>query len=1107
MSILPNQTNINNDTYFFLLVDAKVINTSTINANTGLYDKLFVNTISTGSVLVDNISTLTANISSLNTNSISSGTGYISSFIADNITVSSLIGQTASISSIFVNNISSGSITAGSINGNSNFDASKWYLFPAEGTVTATLGPFGVPQYDLSNFRDIYCRELNTTQNVECGNTVNAVLGQFGAINCPDILMSPGDKVARLDVYGTNLLAGNNVLYVEGGTTLTGGGIIHGTTIGALRDPTGTVDLVRIDVLPAGMDLTSATFVSINAGGAGNFAVGGALSLAGGSYIEYNSDQHYFINTSAGNDFTDIFVGNIKGASNGSASLRINEGRGVELSNVKSLYLQDGQSSFIRGSPSTSVAVGGISSISISTSSVVADFIAGFKSLTGVSTLTKDIQLYSAIPDPWSSVFTYDPPLPGLTDPKSGRVSYLGDNYDCVVRNLDINPSIPIPDWNGALPYYPNNYAFVAGVGTYRCILAEPPPVASPPNGNPGAWVPFDPTNSVTNIWLLNNSITESGITGDKFSYIRVGSGYFDNLITSTINVSSITATNISSITAENITTEFLKVSFINNITADGVTENITVGSAQQLILTSGTDTNITATENITLSASNINLLATDFINASGEWNFNDNNLSNIGHLSAVSTSIGYISTGSLVADTVYNFSTLTSTINFASAKGQLIELQAPPDEGVGLIFYRTIDGVQTLDTAIGTTNPTGFNILSISTINIQANDDMAITSGKIMGLGATELVVINAPSLVVNSNASISSINTHFISTVEIYTDSIFTYNIGNPFAGAQLPITFNNPLNLGENSISNAVRIQTVVLDALNISTNFLSTGSLLVNNYTGNSISTNLISTGSLFSGAVSTLRLGVSSITTNTILSRTTGIDRLTGGVASVFNTFTNNLFPTSATAGVGFGPTTAGGGFYKDGYFRSTFTSVIQPDAVAGQLSNVVRINGSVSTQNVFVSSINLKQYPTRSTIGGPFFPSSFTLDGTTATTPQLLISSINFFAGAGNYDISQRMAFIKLTGGTSVDAHGSILVASTNTLLIPDSNTGYGQVPQVNDVGHSTFTTLYTSITVGTNSFQRQYKYLDTTGGNYTGSLYLERPVITYIPSQGLNPE
>jgi hypothetical protein len=321
-----------------------------------------------------------------------------------------------------------------------------------------------------------------------------------------------------------------------------------------------------------------------------------------------------------------------------------------------------------------------------------------------------------------------------------------------------------------------------------------------------------------------------------------------------------------------------------------------------------------------------------------------------------------------------------------------------------------------------------------------------------------------------------------------------------------------------------------------------------------------------------------------IQSSTIGTRQIATDRIVGGPTSVNNTFTNNLFPNASFYSIGYGSNTAQGGYYQQGNFRSTFTNVIQPATDAGQLSNVVRvngilstntlttqflngagpiagtsvytttllpngsvnigntgnnfyqsgcfnstftqviqprtdasvsaansnvvrINGFVSTQNVFVSTINRKQYPTRSTIGGPFFPSSFTIDGTTATTPQLLISSINFYAGAGNYDISQRMAYIKLSGGASVDAHGSILVASTNTLLVPDSNAGYGQVPQVNDVGHSTFNTFYTSITVGTNSFERQYKYLDTTGGNYTGSLYLERPVITYIPSQGLNPE
>ena len=1198
MSLLPNQTNVNQDTYFFLLVDAKVINTSTINANTGTYDKLFVNTISTGSVLVGNISTLTASISSINTNNISSGTGFISSLKADSIIVSSLIGQTASISSIFVNNISSGSITTGSINGNSNFDASKWYLYPAQGTVSATLGPFSAPQYDIVDFRNINCRTLTTTQNVECGNTINGLVGNLGALNCPDILMSPGDKVARLDCYGTNLLLGDNALFVEGGTTLTGGGIIHGTTIGALRDPLGTgVDLVRIDVLPAGLALNSATFITQNAGGAINVAAGGALSLAGGSYIEYNSDQHYFINTSAGNDFTDIYVGNIFPAYNGSANLRINGGgqgsRGVELSNVKSLYLQDGQSSFISGSPSTVMTVGAISSVSISTNVLVADYLVGLKQLVGLSTTTQDIQLYSAIPLPWDNTFTYDPPV-GLSDPRAGRAEYLGNTYDCVVRNLNVNPSInipnwlntetyypnnyayvgagvgtyrciafdlpnplppnqrpsnwvffnpsnsisalwtlnnsiiesgitgdeysyirvgsatvntlntsnitltglssiaistnsivantisnistftqdiqlnssiplpwnsltpysvgdraevgdyytalannlnldptqPIPLWNNTLPYYPNNYAFVALVGSYRCIAYQPPPVPYPPNGNPGAWVAFNPTDSITNVWAVDNTSVNSGITGDKFSYIRVGSGYFDNLITSTINVSSITATNISSITAENITTEFLRTTFINSI--PGGNENINITADLNVNITSLVDTVISGTENINLASSNLNLIASDFINAQGEWNFNDYNLSNIGHLSAVSTSIGFISTGSITAsalstgtitaDTIYSYSTLTSTINFTSAKGTLIELQSP-DIGTGIVLYRNVDGVQVGDTAIVVGNIPGFTINSISTIAIQAVNEIGLNSGKTLGIGATDGVLVDAPIFTVNSNATISSINTNYISTFEIYTDSIFTYYLGNPNPLAPTPIIVNNDLNLNANNINynsifgvnnlTASNINTTNLSTGSIiggnfrgdsiSTNNLSTGSLLVNNYIGNSISTNRISTGVLATGSVfansyngatsganinmnggvfptsgtakdlgasgafrwnnfwvstiSSIHTQSSTITaTNTIRGGTVATDRLTGGTQD-FNTFTNNLFPTSASAGVGYGPTTAGGGYYKDGYFRSTFTSVIQPDAVAGQLSNVVRIQGFVSTQQIFTSSI------------------------------------------------------------------------------------------------------------------------------------------------------
>ena len=186
-------------------------------------------------------------------------------------------------------------------------------------------------------------------------------------------------------------------------------------------------------------------------------------------------------------------------------------------------------------------------------------------------------------------------------------------------------------------------------------------------------------------------------------------------------------------------------------------------------------------------------------------------------------------------------------------------------------------------------------------------------------------------------------------------------------------------------------------------------VSTGNLFANIFTTRSISTNLISSDRLFSGldittpAISTTSISSATITvnfitgpvnvnfgknvipsgnldlgasgafrwnnfwvstissihtqsstitaTNTIRGGTVATDRITGGTQD-FNTFTNNLFPTSASAGVGYGPTTAGGGYYKDGYFRSTFTSVIQPDAVAGQLSNVVRVNGILSTNTL-----------------------------------------------------------------------------------------------------------------------------------------------------------
>jgi hypothetical protein len=251
-------------------------------------------------------------------------------------------------------------------------------------------------------------------------------------------------------------------------------------------------------------------------------------------------------------------------------------------------------------------------------------------------------------------------------------------------------------------------------------------------------------------------------------------------------------------------------------------------------------------------------------------------------------------------------------------------------------------------------------------------------------------------------------------------------------------------------------------------------ISSGNIFTNTFTTQSISTNLISSGSLLAGSVfinsyngitasggninmngsvfptsggtgkdlggsgafrwnnfwvstiSSIHTQSSTITaTNIIRGGIVATDRLTGGTQD-FNTFTNNLFPTSASAGVGYGPTTAGGGYYKDGYFRSTFTSVIQPDAVAGQLSNVVRVNGNLSTQNIFSSTIN-----------------SGTITLTTGGFTRRVVSSAVAPSGTVTLNLTSGNVFYFTTAmGTSATANFTTLTATVGSTYYVNFLTG-----------------------------------------------------------------
>jgi hypothetical protein len=198
-------------------------------------------------------------------------------------------------------------------------NASLWASFPA------------VQNVDISGFN------INNATQVNGANLYSSGSSYFGSFSGAGTFVTPfftcdslgnasasslqaGGSVSQLGnitSYGANRPPGANALYVSGGTTLTGGGIIHGTTIGALR--VGPIDTVRFEVLPAGIfattpalpiTLTSGGAVLITGGGATTVTAGGVLALAGGSYVETNTDDFRIINTTTGDQNTQITCAN-----------------------------------------------------------------------------------------------------------------------------------------------------------------------------------------------------------------------------------------------------------------------------------------------------------------------------------------------------------------------------------------------------------------------------------------------------------------------------------------------------------------------------------------------------------------------------------------------------------------------------------------------------------------------------------------------------------------------------------------------------------------------------------------------------------------------------
>ena len=149
----------------------------------------------------------------------------------------------------------------------------------------------------------------------------------------------------------------------------------------------------------------------------------------------------------------------------------------------------------------------------------------------------------------------------------------------------------------------------------------------------------------------------------------------------------------------------------------------------------------------------------------------------------------------------------------------------------------------------------------------------------------------------------------------------------------------------------------------------------------------------------------------------------------------------------------------------------------------------------INVRNINLSSVNGFPYPWTSTLGNTI--STYTLAGTTATTPQLL--GYITFPYTGDYFITQKVAFTKTSGGLAQDCHGILMTNGGGLPTFPGGNFGMSELPNIGDNNKSTFTTLVSNIIVSPPLTKGIY-YYDPTGNNYTASLISDIPVIHYNP-------
>ena len=426
---------------------------------------------------------------------------------------------------------------------------------------------------------------------------------------------------------------------------------------------------------------------------------------------------------------------------------------------------------------------------------------------------------------------------------------------------------------------------------------------------------------------------------------------------------------------------------------------------------------------------------------------------------------------------------------------------------------------------------------------NISTNTAIVknLTSGKSNDLFlANKINVLNTLDLSANNIVNLYTLNVGVgtNATLQLYTDSQFAYlNMNNTGTLYNQQALNQQGKGIFYGDSNNNLHISTfgtnhyVYADTIRFITSSISTSYILANGISTNSLSVNNIeNVSSITCGNISTNLLSVyqieniSSLVANVVQASRVSSQTINASTSffqsfvSTPNTTTNNLnvyqlsaytdtririnngllpTTTSLTNGTPTAPWFAT--YSQSNYGILNNTSTLQVSSITSiNANNTINISGFVSAPQMMVSSINNKMVPFWSTLNIP--PSSFNITGN--TNPYILYSNVQF-PYTGMWNLSQRAILSKLTGGNSADLHGSIGWARGQFVSTIGLYDGTSVLPYVNQDNFSSPTTLMTQLYVSSGATTRNIIYTDATLNNYTANLYLDTPVIEYVPSLG----